>query len=31
VPDIWQWIGAAVVVGSGLFIWHRETRLAKRN
>jgi len=24
VPDIWTWIGAAVIAASGLYIWHRE-------
>lgn len=23
-PDIWTFVGAAVIVGSGLYIWHRE-------
>ena len=30
VPDIWLLGGAALVVGSGLYILHRETRLTKR-
>lgn len=30
VPDIWQWAGAAVVIGSGLFIFRREITLARQ-
>ena len=26
LPDIWVLLGAAVVIGSGLYIWRRETR-----
>jgi drug/metabolite transporter (DMT)-like permease len=29
VPDAWTWIGSTLVVGSGLYIWHRELVLAK--
>jgi drug/metabolite transporter (DMT)-like permease len=29
LPDAWTWIGSALVVGSGLYIWHRELMLAK--
>jgi drug/metabolite transporter (DMT)-like permease len=29
-PDIWLFVGAPIVVGSGLFIWLRERQLAKR-
>nr|WP_319250460.1 DMT family transporter [uncultured Celeribacter sp.] len=25
-PDIWTVLGALVIVGSGLYVWHRETR-----
>jgi drug/metabolite transporter (DMT)-like permease len=28
-PDLWTIIGASVIVGAGLYIWHRETQ-AKR-
>ena len=28
-PDIWVFIGAPIVVGSGLYIWLREQQLAK--
>ena len=26
VPDAWTVAGAAVIVGAGLYVWHRETR-----
>jgi len=26
VPDLWIWVGSAIVVASGLYILHRETR-----
>lgn len=29
LPDAWTWIGSTLVVGSGLYIWHRELVLAK--
>jgi drug/metabolite transporter (DMT)-like permease len=29
LPDAWTWAGSALVVGSGLYIWHRELTLAK--
>jgi drug/metabolite transporter (DMT)-like permease len=29
LPDAWTWIGSALVVGSGLYIWRRELLLAK--
>lgn len=29
-PDFWTYVGAAIVTGSGLYIWHRETRAAKQ-
>ena len=25
-PDMWTWIGAAVISASGLFVWYRENR-----
>jgi len=28
-PDIWIYIGAPIVIGSGLYIWLRERRLAR--
>lgn len=27
-PDMWTVIGALVIVGAGLYVWHRETRIA---
>jgi drug/metabolite transporter (DMT)-like permease len=24
-PDMWTMIGALVIAGSGLYVWHRET------
>lgn len=29
LPDAWTWVGSALVVGSGLYIWHRELTLAR--
>jgi len=29
IPDIWVWVGAVVIVGSGIYVWQREYRLAK--
>jgi drug/metabolite transporter (DMT)-like permease len=26
-PDVWTWAGAALIVGSGLYIFHRENRV----
>lgn len=26
VPDLWTVIGALVIVGAGVYVWHRETR-----
>jgi drug/metabolite transporter (DMT)-like permease len=26
VPSLWTFSGASIVVGSGLYIWYRETR-----
>lgn len=30
VPDLWTVIGAAIIVGAGLYVWHRETRALRR-
>lgn len=30
VPDMWLWVGAAVVIGSGIFIFRREAQLARQ-
>jgi drug/metabolite transporter (DMT)-like permease len=29
LPDAWTWVGSTLVVGSGLYIWHRELSLAR--
>jgi drug/metabolite transporter (DMT)-like permease len=29
LPDAWTWVGSALVVGSGLYIWHRELTMPK--
>lgn len=29
-PDRWTVVGALVIVGAGLYVWHRETRAARR-
>lgn len=29
LPDPWTWVGSTLVVGSGLYIWHREMVLAR--
>lgn len=26
VPDVWTLLGALVIVGAGVYVWHRETR-----
>jgi drug/metabolite transporter (DMT)-like permease len=31
VPDVWVWVGAAIIAGSGLFILYREHRQRRRN
>ncbi len=28
-PDLWTVVGALVIVGAGLYVWHRETRAAR--
>jgi len=30
-PDRWTWLGAAIIIASGIFIAHREARLGKRS
>jgi drug/metabolite transporter (DMT)-like permease len=27
VPDLWTLLGALVIIGAGVYVWHRETRL----
>lgn len=29
IPDRWTWIGALVIVGAGLYVWHRERRIRR--
>ena len=29
VPDGWTVVGALVIVGAGLYVWHRETAAAR--
>ena len=29
IPDTWTWVGAAVIIASGLYIAHREARLRR--
>ena len=24
VPDVWTWAGAAIIIASGIYVWHRE-------
>jgi drug/metabolite transporter (DMT)-like permease len=31
LPDIWTGVGALVIVAAGLYVWHRETRAARRD
>jgi drug/metabolite transporter (DMT)-like permease len=28
-PDRWTLLGALVIVGAGLYVWHRETQAAR--
>lgn len=30
LPDVWTWAGAGVIVGAGLYVWHRERQVAAR-
>lgn len=30
VPSVWTLVGAAMIVGSGLYVWYRETTLRRR-
>ncbi len=29
VPDIWTWVGAAIIAGAAIYIARRESRLAR--
>jgi len=28
-PDGWTWVGTAIIVGAGLYVFHRESRVAR--
>jgi drug/metabolite transporter (DMT)-like permease len=28
-PDLWTWLGATVIIGSGLYIFYRERHLQR--
>lgn len=28
-PDVWTWVGAAVIIGAGLYVWWRERQRAR--
>ena len=30
LPDQWTWIGAAVIIGAGVYVWYRENFAAKQ-
>ena len=30
IPDAWSWLGIAVIVASGLYVWHREAQTGRR-
>jgi len=30
-PDLWTWVGAAIIVASGIYIARREAALERRN
>lgn len=30
IPDFWTGVGALVIVVSGIYVWHRETRVARK-
>ena len=29
-PDIWTYAGALVIIAAGIYVWHRETLLARK-
>ncbi|MBT5014326.1 MAG: DMT family transporter, partial [Rhodospirillaceae bacterium] len=29
IPSVWTFAGTAVIIGSGLYVWYRESRLPK--
>jgi drug/metabolite transporter (DMT)-like permease len=30
-PDFWTWVGTAIILGSGLYVFHRERRVSGRS
>lgn len=30
-PDLWTWVGTAIILGSGLYVFHRERRAARHS
>ena len=30
LPDGWSFLGALVIIGAGLYVWHRETQIRRR-
>jgi len=30
-PDLWTWLGAAIIIGSSLYVAHREARLSRQD
>ena len=28
-PDLWTWVGTAIILASGLYVFHRERRVAR--
>ncbi|MDH5490271.1 MAG: DMT family transporter, partial [Rhodospirillaceae bacterium] len=31
VPSMWSTTGATLIIGSGIYVWYRETRTSKKN
>jgi drug/metabolite transporter (DMT)-like permease len=31
LPDLWTWVGAAIIVASGVYVARREAALARRS
>lgn len=30
-PDMWTWVGAAIIVGAGVYVWYRENYASRRD